>query len=201
MLLTHAKGGPNLSQVVARGVSWVHAYGTGVDGFPFAALGDRVLTCSRGASAVPIAEWVLAVMLAAEKKLPESWIHEPPAHWSVAGLGGLHGRTLGLLGLGGIGEQVAHWIEERTGKEARNLVLGHLQRGGSPTSYDRLIALRFGAAAVRLVAERRFGTMVALDPPEIRAVPIADAIQQLKRVPTHSDIVQTARDLGTSFGD
>jgi phosphoglycerate dehydrogenase-like enzyme len=107
VLLTHAKGGPNLAQVVARGVRWVHAYGTGVDEFPFAALGERVLTCSRGASAIPIAEWVLAVMLAFEKKLPDSWIHEPPAHWSVAGLGGLRGRTLGLVGLGGIGEQVA----------------------------------------------------------------------------------------------
>ena len=107
VLLTHAKGGPNLAQVVARGVRWVHAYGTGVDGFPFHALEGRVLTCSRGASAVPIAEWVLAMMLAAEKKLPEAWIHEPPAHWNVAGLGGLYGRELGLVGLGGIGEQVA----------------------------------------------------------------------------------------------
>ena len=103
--------------------------------------------------------------------------------------------------LGGIAAKVAAEIETRTGKETRSLVLGHLQRGGSPTSYDRLIALRFGAAAMRLVAEERFGTMVALDPPEILAVPIADAIRQLKRVPTHSDIVQTARDLGTSFGD
>jgi phosphoglycerate dehydrogenase-like enzyme len=107
VLLTHAKGSPNLAQVLARGVRWVHAYGTGVDGFPFEALGDRPLTCSRGASAIPIAEWVLAMMLAAEKKLPGSWIHEPPAHWSIAGLGGLHGRELGLVGLGGIGEQVA----------------------------------------------------------------------------------------------
>jgi phosphoglycerate dehydrogenase-like enzyme len=107
VLLTHAKGSPNLAAVVARGVRWVHAYGTGVDGFPFAALGGRVLTCSRGASAVPIAEWVLAVMLAAEKKLPEAWIHEPPTHWSIAGLGGLYGRELGLVGIGGIGEQVA----------------------------------------------------------------------------------------------
>ncbi len=102
---------------------------------------------------------------------------------------------------GGIAERVARDITELTGFESRSLVLGHLQRGGSPTSYDRLIALRFGAAAMRLVAEERFGTMVALDPPEILAVPIADAIRQLKRVPTHSDIVQTARDLGTSFGD
>lgn len=102
---------------------------------------------------------------------------------------------------GGVAERVAREITECTGIETRSLVLGHLQRGGTPTSYDRLIALRFGAAAVRLVAEERFGTMVALDPPEIRAVPIADAIKQLKRVPTNSDTVQTARDIGISFGD
>ena len=107
VLLTHARGSPNLAQVVERGVRWVHAYGTGVNAFPFAALGARVLTCSRGASAIPIAEWVLAVMLAAEKKLPETWIHEPPAHWSIGSLGGLHGRTLALLGLGGIAQAVA----------------------------------------------------------------------------------------------
>lgn len=102
---------------------------------------------------------------------------------------------------GGIAERLASQLSELTGFESRSLVLGHLQRGGSPTAYDRLIALRFGAAAVRLVAEERFGTMVALDPPEIRAVPIADAIRQLKRVSTDSDIVQTGRDIGVSFGD
>jgi len=107
VLLTHARGSPNLARVVEHGVRWVHAYGTGVNAFPFAALGDRPLTCSRGASAIPISEWVLAAMLAAEKKLPESWIHEPPRHWSIGSLGGLYGRTLGLVGLGGIAMAVA----------------------------------------------------------------------------------------------
>jgi phosphoglycerate dehydrogenase-like enzyme len=107
VLLTHAKGAPNLASVVARGVRWVHAYGTGVNEFPFDALGGRPLTCSRGASAIPIAEWVLAMLLAAEKQLPEAWIHEPPAHWSIGSLGGLHGRTLAILGIGGIGQAVA----------------------------------------------------------------------------------------------
>ncbi|MBI4544835.1 MAG: ATP-dependent 6-phosphofructokinase, partial [Gemmatimonadetes bacterium] len=83
---------------------------------------------------------------------------------------------------GGIAERLAREIAEQTGKETRSLVLGHLQRGGSPTAYDRLIALRFGAAAVRCVAERRFGTMVALDPPEVHAVPLADAVDRIKRV-------------------
>jgi ATP-dependent phosphofructokinase / diphosphate-dependent phosphofructokinase len=103
--------------------------------------------------------------------------------------------------LGGIAEQLARSIADCTGYEARSLVLGHLQRGGTPTAYDRLIALRFGAAAVRCVENRQFGTMVALVPPEIHAVPLDDAIRQLKRVPADSDTVQTARALGISFGD
>jgi ATP-dependent phosphofructokinase / diphosphate-dependent phosphofructokinase len=103
--------------------------------------------------------------------------------------------------LGGVAEQLARAIEERTGRETRSLVLGHLQRGGTPTAYDRLIALRFGAAAVRCVEERQFGTMVALHPPVIRAVPLEDAIRQVKQVPTDCDTVETARALGISFGD
>jgi ATP-dependent phosphofructokinase / diphosphate-dependent phosphofructokinase len=103
--------------------------------------------------------------------------------------------------LGGIGEAVGRQIAERTGREVRSLVLGHLQRGGTPTAYDRLIALRFGAAAVRCVEERQFGTMVALDPPNVSAVPLEDAIRQIKTVPVNSDTVMTARDFGISFGD
>ena len=102
---------------------------------------------------------------------------------------------------GGIAERVAQQVTACTGKETRSLVLGHLQRGGSPIAYDRLIALRFGAAAVRCVAEESYGTMVALDPPEVRAVPLEDAIKKMKQIPLDSDIVQTARDLGISFGD
>jgi 6-phosphofructokinase 1 len=103
--------------------------------------------------------------------------------------------------LGGIADKVAHSIEQMTGKEARSLVLGHLQRGGSPTTFDRLLALRFGAAAVRLVAEGKFGMMVALQPPRIVAVPMADAIATPRCVPLDSDTIATARDLGVSFGD
>jgi phosphofructokinase-like protein len=102
---------------------------------------------------------------------------------------------------GGIAEKLAKEITELTGHESRSLVLGHLQRGGSPTAYDRLIALRFGAAAVRTVAEGHFGTMVALDRNEIRAVPLSQAIHNIKRVPISSDTIDTARELGISFGD
>ena len=103
--------------------------------------------------------------------------------------------------LGGIADKVAHSIEQMTGKETRSLVLGHLQRGGGPTTFDRVLALRFGAAAVRLVADGKFGMMVALEPPRIVPVPIADAIATPRRVPLDSDTITTARDLGTSFGD
>jgi 6-phosphofructokinase 1 len=103
--------------------------------------------------------------------------------------------------LGGISHQVAHAIQERTGKETRTVVLGHLQRGGMPTTFDRLVALRFGAAAVRMVAERQFNVMVALDPPTVRAVPLKVAVERMKSVPLDSDTVMTARDLGISFGD
>jgi 6-phosphofructokinase len=105
--------------------------------------------------------------------------------------------------LGGIGEWLAVQIARRTGKETRSLVLGHLQRGGQPTSFDRLLGTRFGAAAVRLVAERRFGTMVALDPPRVLAVPLAEAVGQgrMKKVPLDSDILQSARAMGIGFGD
>ena len=107
VLLTWAWGSENLASLVERGVRWVHTIGTGVDAFPFEAVGDRILTCSRGASAIPIAEWTIGVMLAFEKHLPDSWVREPPERWSPNELGGLHGKTLGLVGLGGIGVAVA----------------------------------------------------------------------------------------------
>ena len=103
--------------------------------------------------------------------------------------------------LGGIGHQVAEKIADITGKETRTVVLGHLQRGGIPTTFDRLIALRFGAAAVRMIEEGRFDVMVALDPPQVRAVPMTSAIERMKSVPLDCDTIITARDLGISFGD
>lgn len=103
--------------------------------------------------------------------------------------------------LGGIGERVAAEIAERTGKETRTVVLGHIQRGGRPSTFDRLLALRFGAAAVRLIEEGRFNHMVALDPPVVRAVPLEEATSRMKTVPLDCDTIFTARDLGVSFGD
>jgi len=103
--------------------------------------------------------------------------------------------------LGGVGAVVAAEIQKRTGKETRVCVLGHLQRGGAPTSFDRLLCTRFGARAVQLIAEEKYGHMVALRPPDTVAVKLADAVGRLRAVPPNGDIVQTARSLGISFGD
>ena len=103
--------------------------------------------------------------------------------------------------LGGIGERLAAEIQERTGRETRTLVLGHLQRGGGPNAQDRLLALRFGAAAVQFVQDGSWGCMVALDPPNVLAVPLEEAVSTTKKVPIHGDVVRTARALGICMGD
>ncbi|GER93639.1 6-phosphofructokinase [hot springs metagenome] len=103
--------------------------------------------------------------------------------------------------LGGIGEFVAKEIAKKTGKDTRSLVLGHLQRGGSPTTFDRLLALRFGAAAVRMIEKKNFGVMVALDPPDVKAVPLEKVVGSMKKVPIDGDTVKTAREIGICFGD
>ena len=92
-------------------------------------------------------------------------------------------------------------IELRTGKETRTLVLGHLQRGGSPTTYDRLLALRFGGAAVRSIADGAFGVMVGLNGPDITRVPLSEVVGRSKNVALDGDIIATARELGISLGD
>ena len=103
--------------------------------------------------------------------------------------------------LGGVADSISREIQLITGKETRSLVLGHLQRGGMPTGYDRLLATRFGGAVVRAIADEKWGHMVALQTPHIVTIPIEEALRETKRVdPTH-DVVQTARALGISFGD
>ncbi|MFI5231764.1 MAG: 6-phosphofructokinase [Gemmatimonadales bacterium] len=103
--------------------------------------------------------------------------------------------------VGGVAERLAREIQERTGKECRSLVLGHLQRGGMPTGYDRLLATRFGGAAVQAVEDGKWGHMVALQSPNIVTVPIEEALRHPKRVDLNHDLVRTARRLGISFGD
>jgi phosphofructokinase-like protein len=102
--------------------------------------------------------------------------------------------------LGGIGQEVGKYIEQQ-GFEARVTVLGHLQRGGSPTAFDRWLATRYGAAAVRTAAKGTFGRMVALRKAQIIDVPFSEALAVPKRVDLNGDAVVTARGIGISFGD
>ncbi len=103
--------------------------------------------------------------------------------------------------LGGIGEVVASEVARRTGKETRTCVLGHLQRGGHPTTLDRILGTRFGVAAVGLIADEKFGHMVSYQNYQILSVPIAEAVHRIKLVSTDSQMVQTCRAVGISFGD
>jgi 6-phosphofructokinase 1 len=103
--------------------------------------------------------------------------------------------------IGGIAGRIAYEIQKRTAKEARSLVLGHLQRGGAPTGYDRLLATRFGGAAVEAVEQERWGHMVALQSPHIVTMPISEVLREAKRVDPEHDVVRTARASGISFGD
>src|SRR5436189_81896 len=107
----------------------------------------------------------------------------------------------GEFRLGGIGDIVAHEIAARTGKETRTCVLGHLQRGGAPTTLDRILGTRFGVKAVQLINEGHFGSMVSYQNYQVRHVPIADAVNRLRLVPPNGEMVQTARDVEISFGD
>jgi 6-phosphofructokinase 1 len=103
--------------------------------------------------------------------------------------------------LGGIGHQVSTALAGLTGKETRSVVLGHLQRGGAPTSFDRVLALRFGGKAVELVKRGEFGTMVAFAPPDIVARRLEDVVGRTKTVPPDFDLITTARAMGVTFGD
>jgi ATP-dependent phosphofructokinase / diphosphate-dependent phosphofructokinase len=103
--------------------------------------------------------------------------------------------------LGGIGANVCASLAALTGKETRSVVLGHLQRGGAPTSFDRVLATRFGGKAVELIKEGRFNTMVASAPPDIVARPLAEVVGRTKTVPHDYDLLLTAKALGVTFGD
>jgi 6-phosphofructokinase 1 len=103
--------------------------------------------------------------------------------------------------LGGLGAVVAEGLEQMTGKESRFVVLGHLQRGGCPTAFDRVLATRFGAKAVELIRRGVFGRMVANNPPDIVHVPLADVVGRTRTVPLDYDLLTSARALGVSLGD
>ena len=108
---------------------------------------------------------------------------------------------IGEARLGGIAAVVSAEVEKRTGKESRVCVLGHLQRGGSPTTFDRALCSMFGATAVELVAAGEFGKMVAFTGLQVGAIKISDAVGRLKTVRPDGNLVRTARALGICFGD
>ncbi len=107
----------------------------------------------------------------------------------------------GEVRLGGIGVQVSHRLGELTGKETRCTRLGHLQRGGSPTCLDRVLGMRFGVKAVKLIEEKRFGRMVSYQQYHVGSVTIEDAVRKLNLVDPEGEIVQAAKSVGICFGD
>lgn len=112
------------------------------------------------------------------------------------------GKQLGQAEqLGGLAEYLEKEIMQRSGKETRSLVLGHLQRGGSPSAADRLISLRFGSEGIRAIAEGDFNKLVVMRENQLRRIPIAEVAGRFKTVPIESDTIMTARDLGVCLGD
>jgi len=103
--------------------------------------------------------------------------------------------------LGGVAARLAAELEPLSGKETRYVVLGHLQRGGAPTPFDRMLATRLGGTAVEMVRNGIFGVMVANRPPSIVPVPLSEVVGRSRTVPLDSDLVKTARALGVTFGD
>lgn len=122
------------------------------------------------------------------------------AHLPDGGVVGEHQEGQQIR-LGGIGQAVTDEIQGRLHREARLCVLGHLQRGGSPTTFDRTLATQFGAHAVRLIVQGKFGEMICSRPPDMASVPIAEAVHKVRQVCPNGPAVKAARALGMSFGD
>ena len=122
----------------------------------------------------------------------------PAGDTAAASVGGGADREVRL---GGVGAIVADEIGRRTGKETRHVVLGHLQRGGSPTHFDRVLCTALGAQAVEMVAEEGFGRLVVFDGHTLGSVPLAESVDRLRLVPPDGPLVRAARQMGVSFGD
>lgn len=163
------------------GVRWMHLPGTGIDGWPRLLLESRVVTCSRGVSGIPIAEFVLGAMLAFEKRMPEVWLDEPPEHWNVAPLGELAGRSLGIVGLGGIGTEVARRAR------AFDMRVTALRRTRQPSDVEG-VDLAFGLTDLLAVSDH----LVLAAPVTQRTRHLLDAAA-LTRVKRGVHIVNVAR--------
>jgi len=112
-----------------------------------------------------------------------------------------HTTASGEHRLGGISDIIGREVADRTGKEVRTCVLGHLQRGGDPTTLDRILGTRFGVKAVQLVEEKKFGSMVSYQNYQTLDVPISHAVHRLRKVTPNCQLVETARAVEISFGD
>lgn len=160
-----------LEWVDAGGVRWVQLEGTGADKVPAALFERCTVTCARGASAVPIAEFVMGAILAFAKRLPDTWLSEPPKHWNFARLDVVHGRTLGLVGLGGIGQAIA----------VRALPFGMhvraLRRSAQPSPVD---GVELVASLDDLLATTDHLVLAAPATPNTRHMMNADAFAQVK---------------------
>jgi len=163
------------------GVRWMHLPGTGIDSWPRLLLESRVVTCSRGVSGIPIAEFVLGAMLALEKRMPEVWLDEPPEHWNVAPLGELAGRSLGIVGLGGIGTEVARRAR------AFDMRVTALRRTRQPSDVEG-VDLAFGLTDLLAVSDH----LVLAAPVTQRTRHLLDA-GALTRVKSGVHIVNVAR--------
>ena len=113
----------------------------------------------------------------------------------------IHKTTSGEVRLGGIGEQVAANLEKLTGKETRSTTLGHLQRGGAPTSFDRILGMRFGVKAVKLAQQGKFGHMVSYQAYHVGSVTIEEAVNKLNLVDPNGEVVHAAKAVGICMGD
>ena len=181
-------------EVMGRYAGWI-ALHSGVAGgadvilmpeIPYDA--ERVAQCIRDRDALGARFSIVVVAEGARPKNGERTLLEP-AHEGY------------VERLGGVGIRIAKELEELTGKETRYVVLGHLQRGGTPTAFDRTLATRFGGKAVELLLKGQFGKMVANHPPDLVPVPIGEVVGKTKTVPLDYDLMTTARAMGVSFGD
>ncbi|HEY1738558.1 MAG TPA: NAD(P)-dependent oxidoreductase [Acidimicrobiia bacterium] len=165
--------GKNAIEMVRRGVQWVQLSGTGFDRVPQEILDAPLVTCARGASAVPISEYVLASMLAFEKDFPANWLTESPSHWNFQRMDSMAGKTLGLVGFGGIGARVARLalaFEMEVIGLRRHVELGSPVPGASVTaSLDEILPV---ADHLVLAAPATARTRHLLDP---------DAFARMKR--------------------
>ncbi|MGJ3507889.1 NAD(P)-dependent oxidoreductase [Enemella sp. A6] len=181
VLFTPMRATQNLAEVLDRGVEWIHLAGTGIDGFRPELVTDQVVTCSRGATATWIAEWVVAQILAFEKRLPDAWATEPPERWGTPALGGLAGKKVALVGFGSIGQAVAARLLPF------EVQLSALRRSDGPSGMDGVQSTR---SVAELLDRASHVVLAAPGTPETQGMVNADFLAHL---PEGAHLVNVAR--------